>query len=128
MVRKISFREAISEADSIPTYSVINIDRETESNREFRKPIWTGEYLSITVMRIPVNGETGNEIHDDTDQFVKIESGDARIAIGDENGNVIFDRAIDDDYGVVIPAGTWHNIINAGNEPLKLLSVYAPPH
>ena len=107
--------------------SIINIRNETLSNHHFRKVIWTGEYLQVTVMSIPVGGEIGLETHDDLDQFIKIERGCADIYMGDSKQNVKFVGKINSDYAILIPPKTWHNIINACPFPLKVYSVYAPP-
>ena len=90
--------------------TLLNLNNVARSNRFYRKEIWTGEYLQLTVMSIPVGGEVGLELHNENKQGVKF------------MGNV------NSDYAIFIPAGTWHNIINDGNVPLKLYSVYAPPH
>jgi mannose-6-phosphate isomerase-like protein (cupin superfamily) len=107
--------------------SLINIHNETLCNNNFRTIIWTGEYLQATVMSIPVGGEIGLEIHDDLDQFIRIESGCAAVYMGKCKHDVRFYGKANPDYAIIIPSETWHNIINAGNCPLKVYSVYAPP-
>ena len=107
--------------------TVINIHNETVCNNNFRRAIWTGEYLQVTVMSIPVGGEIGLEIHENLDQFIRIESGCANIYMGDAKQNVKCMGKVNANYAIVIPSGTWHNIINACTCPLKVYSVYAPP-
>ena len=107
--------------------SLINIHSETLCNNNFRKAIWTGEFLQVTVMSIPVGGEIGLEIHDNLDQFIRVESGCANVYMGDSKQCVKFAGKIDANYAIVIPSRTWHNIINACSCPLKVYSVYAPP-
>lgn len=107
--------------------TLINIHKETVCNPYFRKEIWTGKDLQITVMSIPVGGEIGLEMHDNLDQFIKIESGCAKVYIGNSKKDLKFAGKVNTDYAIVIPRGTWHNIINACAYPLKLYSVYAPP-
>lgn len=106
--------------------TLINIRKETMCNHNFRTEIWTGEYLQVTVMSIPVGGEIGLELHDDLDQFIKIESGYAKVYMGDCKKNVKCMGKVDANYAIVIPSGTWHNIINVCGYPLKMYSVYAP--
>lgn len=79
-------------------------------------------------MSIPVGGEIGLEIHPATDQFLRIEDGQGLVKMGDREGRLYFQEKLNDDSAIMIPAGTWHNIINTGNKPLKLYSIYAPPH
>ena len=106
---------------------IINIRKAVMSNDNFRKEIWTGEYLQITVMSIPVGGEIGLEMHDGLDQFIRVESGCANVYMGGCKPNVKFVGKVNADCAIVIPAGTWHNIINACACPLKVYSIYAPP-
>ena len=110
-----------------PKPGVINIHKETLCNQNFRTAIWTGEYLQLTVMSIPVGGEIGLELHENLDQFIRIEKGCANVYMGNTKQNVKFVEKIDSDYAIIIPAGTWHNIINACSCPLKVYSLYAPP-
>ena len=91
------------------------------------KAIWTGEYLQVTVMSIPAGGEIGLEMHDDLEQFIKVERGCADVYMGDTKQTVKFMGKVNADYAILIPAGVWHNVINACSCPLKVYSVYAPP-
>ena len=79
-------------------------------------------------MSIETGSEIGPEVHVDTDQFIRIESGRAKVLIGNSAEEFYYQRIIDENYAVIIPAGTWHNIVNIGASPLKLYSIYAPPH
>lgn len=106
---------------------VFNIKRCAMMNNYFRTALWTGENLQITLMCIPVGCDIGKEIHSDVDQFIKIQSGTARVVMGKCEDEADFCRRINSNDAVVIPANTWHNIINIGNTPLKLYSIYAPP-
>ena len=106
---------------------LINIRSEVMCNNNFRKAIWTGEYLQVTVMSIPVGGEIGLEMHDNLDQFIKVEGGVAEVCMGKNNETLKTIGKINSNYAILIPAGTWHNIINIGSCPLKVYSVYAPP-
>lgn len=104
----------------------VNIDRITKANQTYRTALWTGDNLQVTVMCIPVGGDIGLEIHPHTDQFIRIENGCALAVMGKVKDCLNIRQRINSDYAVIIPAGTWHNIINIGNIPLKLYSIYAP--
>ena len=106
--------------------TVFNVRGETLCNDNFRTAIWTGRHLQVTLMSIPVGGEIGLEMHDDVDQFIKIESGCANVYIGDTKQNVKFVDKANANCAIIIPAGAWHNIINACACPLKVYSIYAP--
>ena len=107
---------------------VVDIEDLTIGNDNFRKAVWTGQYLQMTIMSVDVGGEIGAEVHDDTDQFLRIEQGEARVVMGDSPDNMTFEAPAEDDFAILIPAGKWHNVINVGDEPLKLYSIYAPAH
>lgn len=106
---------------------VFDIEEATKKNRNFRTTVWTGEFLQLTLMSIPVNEDIGLEIHRDHDQFIKIEDGKGIVKMGNSRNDLYFQRKIKDDYAIFIPAGMWHNVINTGSKPLKLYSIYAPP-
>ena len=106
---------------------VVNIDEVSNVNQNFRTALWTGMHLQVTLMSIPAGGDIGAEIHPDVDQFIRIESGCGLALTGCSSTNLNRRRKIDCHSAVIIPAGTWHNIVNTGNRPLKLYSVYAPP-
>lgn len=106
---------------------VIGIGREVRANTYFRRALWTGEHLQVTVMSIPPHGEIGLEIHPDVDQFIQIESGCGLVKMGQNKCDLNQIKSVNCEFAVIIPAGTWHNIVNTGNVPLKLYSVYAPP-
>ena len=97
-------------------------------NENFRKAIWTGARLQVTVMRIPVGGEIGLEFHENVEQLLQIESGVARVYMGKTKQCVKYFGQADCNSLIVIPQKTWHNIVNVGYAPLKLYSVYAPPN
>ncbi len=97
-------------------------------NTNFRTAVWTGCHLQMTLMCIPVGGEIGLEIHPDTDQFIRVEQGTAIVKMGRCKNGSTFCRNMCEGDGVFVPAETWHNIINAGKEPLKVSTIYAPPH
>lgn len=110
-----------------PEPFVANIEELTKENNTFRTALWTGEHLQVTLMSIPVGESIGLEIHPDTDQFLRIEQGDGLVQMGKDKNNLSFQRKVYDNFAFIIPAGTWHNLINIGNVPIKLYSIYAPP-
>lgn len=123
-----SYFPPIKLKDNGPNPYVVNINEATKQNNNFRTALWTGKHLQVTLMSIPVGGEIGLEIHPVTDQFLRIEDGQGLVKMGDRKDRLYFQEKLNDDSAIMIPAGTWHNIINTGNKPLKLYSIYAPPH
>ncbi|AGF72495.1 cupin domain-containing protein [Corynebacterium halotolerans] len=113
--------------DHGPNPYVLDIEEATKANDAFRDTLWTGQFLQMTVMSIPAGGEIGAEVHDDHDQFLRLESGKGHIMIGESEDDLDVDQIVEDDYAVFIPAGKWHNLVNEGNEPVKLYSIYAAP-
>ena len=107
---------------------VVDIEDITVANDNFRLAAWTGQFLQMTLMNIEVGSEVGLEVHDDTDQFLRIEQGEAKIVMGDSPDNLTFEATAEDDFAIFVPSGFWHNIINIGDEPLKMYSIYAPSH
>lgn len=106
---------------------VIDIEKATLQNDNFRTTLWTGDYLQLTLMDIEPGGEIGLEVHPNLDQFIRIEKGEGIVMMGKEKDNLNFKVTVSDDYAFIIPAGTWHNLINTGKESIKLYSIYAPP-
>ena len=113
--------------DCGPQPFVANIDCLAKMNTNYRTALWTGEHLQVTLMSIPAGGDIGLEMHDDVDQFIRIESGYALVQMGRCCDAFDSCQRVNGEYAVFIPAGTWHNITNIGRTPLRLYSVYAPP-
>lgn len=105
---------------------VFDIEQATKENDKFRVAKWTGINLQMTLMSIPVGEDIGLEVHQDHDQFLRIEQGNARVEMGPSEDGLNFHEEAKDDYAIFVPAGTWHNIINTGDQPLKVYSIYAP--
>ncbi len=105
---------------------VTDITRATLENPFFRRALWTGPHLQLTLMCIPPGGEIGLEMHSNLDQFLRLEQGQGRVMMGRTQNCLNFQQNVADDYAVFIPAGTWHNLVNTGDEPIKLYSIYAP--
>ena len=104
--------------------TVLDIESYTLANENFRTVLWTGGNLQVTVMAIPVGGDVGLELHNGIDQFLRVEEGTAQVMMGDSADRIDVQR-------FVVPAGKWHNIVNKGDKPLKIYSIYAPaehPH
>ncbi len=110
-----------------PNPFVVNIEEATKQNNNFRTVLWTGCHLQLTLMSINVCEDIGLEIHPNLDQFVRIEEGQGLVKMGNRKDNLDFQANVRDDFAFIIPAGKWHNLINTGNKPLKLYSIYAPP-
>ena len=107
---------------------VININEATKQNNTYRTALWTGEHLQVTLMSLNPGEDIGLEIHPNVDQFLRIEAGQGITQMGKSKDNLNFRRQVNDDSAIFIPAGTWHNLTNTGNVPLKLYSIYAPPN
>lgn len=120
-------RSVIELKDYGPEPFVVDIEAATKQNNYFRTALWTGSHLQLTLMNINVGEDIGLEVHPDLDQFIRIEEGQGLVKMGDNKCNLDFQRYVYDDFAFIIPAGKWHNLINMGNIPLKLYSIYAPP-
>jgi mannose-6-phosphate isomerase-like protein (cupin superfamily) len=92
-----------------------------EANPDFRRVLWTGEHVQLVIMTIPPGGEIGEEVHEDTDQILTFVSGVGEAKVGGRT------RKVTQGDLVAVPAGTKHNFINTGPNPLVLYTVYGPP-
>ena len=98
-----------------------DIEKLTEENQDFRRVLYTGKNLQLVLMTLQPGEEIGEEVHEDRDQFFRIEEGSGVIDIdGVEN-------PVQDDIAVIVPAGARHNVRNTGDEPLQLYTIYGPP-
>ncbi|HAX73749.1 MAG TPA: cupin domain-containing protein [Firmicutes bacterium] len=109
-----------------PQPLVVNIEAATKANNNFRTVLWTGSHLQLTLMSLNVGEEIGLETHPNLDQFIRVEDGQGLVMMGDTKDNLNFQVPVNKDFAFIIPAGKWHNLINTGNTPLKLYSIYAP--
>lgn len=100
---------------------VDDIEKLTEDNGDFRRVLYTGRYLQLVLMTLQPGDEIGAEVHEDRDQFFRIEEGAGEVTI---DGVATPVRA---DSGIVVPAGARHNVVNTGSEPLRLYTLYGPP-
>ena len=119
---------AIELKDYGPNPFAEDINELTLQNNNFRTALWTGSQFQITLMSLNPGEDIGLEMHPDVDQFLRLEQGQGIVQMGKNKDNLTFEKMVSDDYAVVIPAGTWHNLTNTGNVPLKLYSIYAPPN
>lgn len=104
-----------------------DIEELTEENKDFRRVIQVNKHSELTVMSIPPGKEIGLEVHPDSDQFLQVEAGKGKVVAGPTKDDLSDVIDIEDDWAFIIPAGTWHNVINTGDEPLKLYTIYSPP-
>ena len=102
---------------------VTNIEAATLENEDFRRVLYTAERSQLVVMCIPPGGDIGEEVHEDVDQFIRVEEGDGESILDGEA------CALTDGSVVVIPAGVRHNIKNRStSDALRLYTLYSPPH
>ena len=120
-------RQKIQLRDYGPDPFVVDIEAAVEQNETFRTALWTGDHLQVTVMNIRPGEDIGLEMHPQLDQFFRIEEGQGKVQMGSKMNQLTIERNVNDNYAIMVPAGTWHNVINTGNTPLKLYSIYAPP-
>lgn len=105
-----------------------DIERVTNQNPDYRAVASSGCYLQVTLMSIPVGGDIGLEAHPETDQFLRLEAGNGRVQMGAAEDQLTFDEKVSGSWCVLVPAGTWHNIMNIGATPMQLRAIYAPAH
>ena len=103
-----------------------DIERATTENETFRTVLFTGEHTQLTVMSIEPGEDIGLEVHEDHDQFLRIERGRARVEVGPSKDQLEA-QDVEDDWAVIVPAGMWHNVVNTGDGQLKVYSLYSPP-
>ena len=98
-----------------------NIEKRTEDNRAFRRVLYTGKHMQLVLMSLQPGEDIGEEIHNEVDQFFRVEKGKGEVFIDGRTTKVESDMAI------IVPAGARHNIRNTGEKPLQLYTLYAPP-
>ncbi|HTZ41748.1 MAG TPA: cupin domain-containing protein [Candidatus Omnitrophota bacterium] len=101
-----------------------NVEKDTLSNNYFRHVIFTGKHAQLVLMCIQPGEEIGDEVHPHVDQFFRIEEGEAKFVLNEKEIHI----AKNGD-AVIVPAGTYHNVINnSKTKKLKLYTVYSPPN
>jgi mannose-6-phosphate isomerase-like protein (cupin superfamily) len=114
-------RSIIAKSSNLKGF-VSNIEKDTIANTNFRKVLYTGKNSQLVLMSLLPGQDIGEEVHDDTDQFFRVEKGKGSVVI---NGTK---KAISDGSAIIIPQGAKHNVINDGEEILSLYTIYSPPH
>lgn len=101
-----------------------DIEKLTEKNKNFRQVLFTGKHTQLVVMCLQPGEEIGNEVHQKVDQFFRIETGDAKFVFDGSEKHLVHDGD-----AVIVPAGTYHNVINASKKKkLRLYTLYSPPN
>ena len=100
---------------------VDDIERLTEENDNFRRVLYTGHHVQLVLMALKPGEEIGEEVHEDRDQFFRVEAGEGEIVIDGARHRLAAD------FAAVVPAGARHNVRNVGAGPLKLYTLYGPP-
>lgn len=106
---------------------IMNINTLAKLNQMYRTTLWTGNHFQIALMSIGPGEELGLEAHPNVDQVLRIEQGQGIVQLGRAKDQVDLTKDVFGDYAIVIPAGTWHNLINTGITPMKIYSIYANP-
>jgi mannose-6-phosphate isomerase-like protein (cupin superfamily) len=102
---------------------VVHLEDETKKNGLFRRVLYTGAHSQLVLMSIKPKDEIGMEVHEDNDQFFRIDAGEGKVVI---NGIA---HAVKDGDGIIVPAGAEHNVINTSQaKELRLYTIYSPPH
>jgi len=99
-----------------------NIEKLSLENNNFRKVLYTTQHSQLVLMSLKPGEDIGEEIHEENDQFIRVESGSGHAEMNEA------DHHIADGSAIVVPAGTKHNIINTGTTPMKLYTIYSPAH
>jgi mannose-6-phosphate isomerase-like protein (cupin superfamily) len=99
-----------------------NIEQKTLDNTYFRHVLFTGKNMQLVVMALKPGEDIGEEVHEHVDQFFRIEQGEAKVIIDDQ------EDVLKEDMVAIVPAGSKHNVINTSNVDLKLYTIYAPPN
>ena len=111
-----------------PKPNAFDIENATKDNANYRTVAWSGKYLQVTLMSIEPGQSIGLEAHPDTDQFLRLDAGQGQCKMGPTKDNLNFVQDVEDGWCITVPAGTWHDVINTGSEPLRLYAIYAPVH
>ena len=121
-----STAETVKDIGPLP--QSFDIERATTGNTNYRSVAWSGRYLQVTLMSIPVGADIGLAAHPETDQFLRLEAGSGRVQMGAAKDKLTFEKDISNGWCVLVPAGTWHNITNIGPTPMRVYTIYAPAH
>lgn len=105
---------------------VFDIEEATIEENYYRKAVWTGKHMQLVLMSLKPGEKIDLELHNNNDQFFRVEAGNARVQMGKTEDDLFFDEEVADDFAILIPAGYWHQITNIGDVDLKLYTIYAP--
>ena len=101
--------------------NVIDAKKIAKENSYFRKVLFTGTQTQLVVMALLPGEDIGTEVHGAVDQLLYVVQG---------GGTAVFVE-VKETFGkgamFCVPAGTTHNVVNTGDEPLKLFTIYSPP-
>lgn len=111
-----------------PKPQCFDIEKATKENPNYRSVAWSGKYLQVTLMSIPIGGDIGLEAHPQTDQFIRLDAGHGKVQMGQAKDKLTFEHEVSDGWCILVPAGTWHNITNIGKTPMQIYTIYAPSH
>lgn len=101
---------------------VDNIEKLTLANENFRQVLFTGTHCQLVLMTLKPSEEIGKEVHQNVDQFFRVEAGDGKVVMDGE------EKAVGDGDAFIVPAGTEHNVVNtSSDQPLRLYTIYSPP-
>lgn len=99
-----------------------HIEQDTLDNTNFRQVVYTAQFSQLVLMSLNPKEEIGVEVHEG-DQFFRFEQGEGKVLV---DGT---EHSVHDGDVVIVPAGAEHNVINTSDsEPLKLYTLYCPPH
>jgi len=100
------------------------IEKQTLENTYFRQVLFTAQHVQLVVMCLRPGEEIGDEVHSKVDQFFRIEQGEAKFVFNETQ-----EHSVHDGDAVVVPAGTYHNVVNTSKTAmLKLYTIYSPPN
>lgn len=111
-----------------PKPSSFDLETATRENEHYRAVAWSGKYLQVTLMSIPVGESIGLEAQELVGLGVRLDAGRGRVMMGPSKDELTFEQDVTDGWCALIPAGTWHDVVNTGDEPMRLYAVYAPVH
>lgn len=100
---------------------VDDIEHRTKENSDFRRVLYTGKNLQLVLMSLQPGEDIGEEVHDDRDQFFRVETGNGEVSIDGRR------TKLEDDRAVIVPAGARHDVRSTGEKPLRPYTIYAPP-
>jgi mannose-6-phosphate isomerase-like protein (cupin superfamily) len=115
-------------SDNGPNPNAFDIETATRENSTYRTVAWTGKYLQVTLMSIPPGESRGVGGEPPHAPVLRLDAGRGRCVMGSSKDELTFQQEVEDGWAIQVPAGTWHDVINTGDEPMRLYAVYAPVH